>query len=621
MAADWGTFISNVSNKLTSQSIGSYEEMADFLRNEYISATVGKAASPFGQIHQKGNDDVMYESFKKGFKLLYEGGDLSFEDKKTSPEYVDLDVQPPTVDVSGAADQVDIDFRTWTEENASTIPDFTYSQFFSQYPNFPKDRNQAVIEIARKILHEFDGTSSYLQWMYSLRSGSYSDWGNLIMDQVLKLIKGETDRPLQVGDVVRGFAKYKSASTIYFVRTNWNGVINPSSYVTNSPPSGYIGLGSGYGYESKSLGDAFNLIKGDVNIDNNQEFSDTYQESVTRKNRDGKWKGDLIDGKITSLRNGKIEVSYFSKEYNRTLIKELIPGTVNRKLDVKEIVANLPSVLLSNKLLQEQHYMNPNKIPDYLTADFIRNFTYSKKYDAGYLRVYLKRWVSDSTLDDILKEFDDSYTYANDLTGILNKGILGTSVYRNNSRLFDNLNYQNSSNPYNTYDNDVYWWKQQRDWNKSAEYSAEEERYRNLRIRWINEIVYVARKKEDPDKPEDGYYVMAKGVLDYWKSCAQQPLSNEPGAPPCLFSAPQGGIYAPVYYGSQSMLGSNIKRAFNTGKRFSEQYEKQVASKMVASALAYSFSMHLLELKFIYQGGIPGPNGPIPMIGFIPIVY
>jgi hypothetical protein len=114
---------------------------------------------------------------------------------------------------------------------------------------------------------------------------------------------------------------------------------------------------------------------------------------------------------------------------------------------------------------------------------------------------------------------------------------------------------------------------------------------------------------------------MAKGVLDYWKSCAQKPLSNEPGAPPCLFSPPQGGLYVPIYYGSQTMLGSNIKRAFNTGKRFNQPYEKQIAAKIVASALAFSFAMHLLELKFIYRGGIPGPNGPIPMIGFIPLVY
>ena len=101
----------------------------------------------------------MYEGFKKGFKMLYEGGDLTFEEKKTNPAYADLEVEPPTVDISGAADQVDLDFRDWVEANKSTIPPFVYSQFFSQFPGFPKDRKQAVIEIARKILYQFDGTS------------------------------------------------------------------------------------------------------------------------------------------------------------------------------------------------------------------------------------------------------------------------------------------------------------------------------------------------------------------------------------------------------------------------------------------------------------------------------
>jgi hypothetical protein len=612
MAADWQTFISEVSSKLTSQSIQSYEEMADFLKSQYIKATVGKAASPFGQLHKKGKDKVMSDGFKKGFKILYEGGDLSFEDKKTSPEYVDLDVQPPTIDVSGAADQVDIDFRTWTEENASTIPDFTYSQFFSQYPNFPADRSQAVIEIARKILHQFDGTSSYLQWMYSLRTGAYSDWGNLIMNQVVKIVKSEVDKPLQPGDFVRGYAKYKNSDTVYFVKSA-NGRVNVNSHSTTEPPASY-----GSNTNAVGIKDAFNIIKGDFNIDNSQVYSDTYNERVSRTNHDGRWQGDIVDGKIVSITAGKIRVSYFSKQYNRNLIKELIPGTVNRKLEVKEIAANLPSILLSDKLLQEQHYMNPNKIPGYLTAQFITTFTYSPRYDAKYLRALLKTRssvLSESTIKSIEDEFDDSYQYADEIVNLFS-GNLSKSVF-----LARNTNYFSNTNSGIGSAFNFNWVKQQRDANKKNEYSAEEERYRNLKIRWINEIADAARKNEDPDKPEDGYFVMAKGVIDYWKSCSIQPLNKEPAAPPALFSPPQGGVYVPIYYGSQSMLGSNIKRAFNTGKRFNKPQEKQIAAKMVASALAYSFAMHMLELKFIYRGGIPGPNGPIPMIGFVPLVY
>ena len=584
MAADWGNFITNVSDKLTSQSIGSYEEMADFLRKEYISATVGKAASPYNETHIKGKDDVMFNGFKKGFKILYENGDLSFEDKKTSPEYADLDVQPPEIDISGAADQVDLDFRDWVEENKATIPPFVYSQFFSQYPNFPADRKQAVTEIARKILYEFDGSSSYLQWMYSLRTGSYSNWGNLIMDEVIKILKLETNRPLQPGDIVRGYAKYESEQ------------------------------------DNNANSELFNKASGDVNIDNTNRYSDTYRhiKSYGSDDLSNYWRGDLKEGKIVSISNKNkstsIFISYFDKKYNKNFIKELMPNTINRKISIRDISSNLPSVNITNQLFQEQHLSNPKKIPDYLTSRFITHFTYSK-YDGGYLRAMLREQnYSDSAIDKAELEFDDNYQYANEIVGLFSKkksnSIFSSSYSNAFNSIFGGSGTLNLS-----------WLKSRRDSNKLSQYSVEEERYRELKIRWINEIAEASRKNEDPDKPEDAYNVMAKGVIDYWKSCAQKPLTNEPGAPPCLFSPPQGGLYVPIYYGSQTLLGNNIKRAFNTGKRFNKSYEKQIAAKMVASALAYSFSMHLLELKFIYRGGIPGPNGPIPMIGFIPLVY
>jgi len=601
MAADWKTFISKVSDKLTSQSIQSYEEMADFLRNEYISATVGKAASPYGQTHVKGQDAIMFNAFKKGFKLLYEGGDLTFEEKKTNPAYADLVVEPPTIDVSGAADQVDIDFREWTEDNESTIPDFTYSQFFSQYPNFPADRTQAVLEIARKILHQFDGTSSYLQWMYTLRTGAYSDWGNLIMDQVVKFIKSEVDAPLKVGDVVRGYAKYRNTDTVYFI-TSRNGDINANSYTTTEPTNYWKGNSN---FAAKGLAEAFNIIKGDFNIDSRDLTSSAIQLS---KENPPFEKSDIVDGRIVSTSSGKIRVSYFSKRYNRNFIKELIPGTASKKLDVKEIAANLPSVLLSDKVLQEQHNRNPNKIPDYLTDQFITTFTYSPKYDIKYLRSVLNTRANDlgqRVIKSIEDEFDDSYQYADEVVNLLSGNLGRSGFFRRN------MSYFAGSGGFNF--NRI---KQVRELNKRNDYTVEEERYRNLKIRWINELADAARKNEDPDKPEDGYFVMAKGVIDYWKSCSVQPLSVAPAAPPAVIPTP--GIYTKIYLGSQSMLGSNIKRAFNTGKRIPE---KQIAAKMVASALAYSFSMHLLELKFIYLGAIPTPPGTAPMIGFVPLVY
>jgi hypothetical protein len=156
---------------------------------------------------------------------------------------------------------------------------------------------------------------------------------------------------------------------------------------------------------------------------------------------------------------------------------------------------------------------------------------------------------------------------------------------------------------------------------KLSAYKTEEERYRKLKIRWIEEIANEARKNEDPDKPEDPYYIMAKGVIDYWKSTISQPLSSSPPVPPAVILPPQGGKYLPIYYGSQTNLANYLRRAFNSGKRFKSAPEIPIASNLVATAIAFSFAMHLLELKFIYRGGIPTTGSPAPMIGFVPLVF
>ena len=585
MAASWDIFINRVASKLESQSIKSYEEMADFLRTEYINATVGKAASPYGQKHIKGKDNLIFNGFKSGFKILYDGGDLTFEEKKTSPEYADLDVQPPTVDVSDSADQVDLDFRDWVEENRSSIPPFTYSQFFSQFPNFPETKEQAVVEIAKKILNQFDGTPAYIQWMYSLRTGRYSNWGNMIMDEVLNILKRESERPLQIGDSVTALVKY-------------------------SPLVDLSSINDGY----------FELTTGDVDLDNTNKFSRSYDIiTINRKKVGGaEKKQDLINGKISSIEESgdqrTIKVSFFSKKFNRNFIREVIPSTVNRKIYISDVSSNLPSVNISDRIFQEQHRSNPGKIPNYLTSDFITNFTYSR-FDSRYLADFFKEsGFNDTYIKELEDEFEDEFRYADSLIKFFGADN-STSIF---SSKLGNLNgFSNPNDPTGVFRNI----QNRRQSNKIAEYLNEEERYRNLRIRWINEVADAARKTEDPDSPENGYNVMAKGIIDYWKSCGPQPLAKEPAAPPCTFSPPQGGSYIPIYYGSQTMLGNNLKRAFNSGKRFSEVYEKGVAARIVASAIAYSFAMHLLELKFIYRGGIPGPNGPVSMIGFVPLVY
>jgi hypothetical protein len=102
-------------------------------------------------------------------------------------------------------------------------------------------------------------------------------------------------------------------------------------------------------------------------------------------------------------------------------------------------------------------------------------------------------------------------------------------------------------------------------------------------------------------------------------STATKPFQPGPPIPPCMIPTP--GTYMPVYYGSQKKLAANIKRALNSGKYFEYPPTIQPATKVVASALAVAFSLHLLELKFIYMGQIYVGVSTAPMIGFVPVVF
>ena len=100
MPANWGSFISNVSIKLSLQSIqGAYDpegknvdDFATFLAGEYVSAVSGKAQTPFGNLHQEGKAEIIITAFKKAFKLLEEERSPTLEQKLKDPKYEDLKI-------------------------------------------------------------------------------------------------------------------------------------------------------------------------------------------------------------------------------------------------------------------------------------------------------------------------------------------------------------------------------------------------------------------------------------------------------------------------------------------------------------------------------------------------
>lgn len=484
MPANWSSFISNVSNKLSGQSIkGAYDpsgrdvdDFATYLADQYVLAISGKAQTPFGNLHQKGNTQIITSAFGRAFKLLEEQRSPTLEEKIKDPEYSDLKEDIPTVDNDAYLDKFDLEFLAWAEARGETIQDFTYSLFFSQFPNFPTTRSQQVLEIARRIVQKYDGTSDYIQWIYVLRfDPNYPDWTTEISDKALEIIKS-----------------------------------------------------------------------------------------------------------IGTSENKKIE-------------------------DFK----NLPNVNISKELFQEEHINDPGRIPDYMTRAFITKFTYDKDYDTELFKRLSNNSEVDSKfeLKNILTNAKLDKLFTGDIASFgvsqLNYLVKGTSLYSSSKAATENFLKGIAEA-------------------KDGSYTEEAKRFLELKRTYVQELADAENsnnKSEESNNSNDPYYIMASGVLAYWASTLQQPFSANPPVPPCVITAPLGGFYIPLYYGSRKRLAGYLKRALNTGKLFKTIPERRISSTAVATALAFSFAANMIEFKLIYNGGVTTPGGPVPMIGFVPAVF
>ena len=134
-------------------------------------------------------------------------------------------------------------------------------------------------------------------------------------------------------------------------------------------------------------------------------------------------------------------------------------------------------------------------------------------------------------------------------------------------------------------------------------------------------------KEELPDIPYqypsgDPYEELAEATITYWYLHLVQPFNKATPMLPALSVPPLMGFYIPIYYGSKTRLAKGLRRALNSGKSFDKLPATQPPAATVATALAATYALHLLEFKLIYLGGIPVPTVPfVPMVGFVPVVF
>jgi len=502
MPADWINFINNVGSTLTNQSIeGSYDpdppkpqinDFADYLVDQYILAISGKLQTPYGNTHIRGPEiaiNSMKTAFSNAFKLLENERTPTFEEKEKLEEYSDVKEELPETNENSSYEKFELEFLAWAEKNTSSIPDFTYSMFFSQFPNFPTSKDNQVLEIARRIVKKFNGTRDYLEWIYSLKisdtnTNFYSEWTLPVYNKVVSIIR---------------------------------------------------------------------------------------------------------------------EIS--GNDLSKTLTAADFQG--------------LRNINVSNDVFQEEHANNPSKIPIFLTESFITKFTYDPERNSGYFKKVIKGLNQLTPNNDIEKSLSDNIPLnkllkVSNLLDFLDEKLSAFPFF--GRAILDRNRTQQSQSEVNKVFKD-------REDSKLLYYRIEARRYWVLRERYVREIAEEAQAEDTSQAASltnDPYFIMANSVVNYWYSCPQ-PFAQVPPIPPTAIPTP--GTYVPIFYGSKVLLAKSLRKAFNAGKRFRKDYEKGISSRVTASAIALAFALHFLQFKLLYNGAIPTPGGPAPMVGFVPLVF
>ena len=614
MPAQWPKFIKNVSDRMSSPSgrNNTHENFALFLANEYFNA-VKTAQSPYGETHVSGVKTILDTGFVKGFnEIFYEEG-VSLEDKFKLPRFEDFnepvvvpnysnnvqceiencinlnkDLKVSFIDYRKSSKPEKIhDYRPFQFfslfESLCPIPfvedevDFTGGIDIEEFINNKLDEDQSIIDsvspdlFATLTIYGFNESVDY-KFLYSINGE----------DQPLERAEGgvfKTKIPTAVGEYTYVFKEvYSDGEDLSFIRA-----INKEAKVT-IPEKGepvIVNILEDESDQQPTTPKILDILNTDTLDLDNEEVKEYILNALTERlllQNDGTkeyhdWVKSLKYRTFSGFPSWIISLSRIV--YNRL---EDIIDTVKDQV-YEEIEDNITTGQ------QSTAFQNANNvIHNRFEIEEIRNNSKISKYV----------WQSNKKLDiDLPKWLDKEFIVAFTYDKFIDRSIVAQTASSSAALLAKT--------------------------SKIRKYDNEEDL-------WFDRITACVSNKDidktQDDSFEDGYDTLAKSIVDYWKSCAIQPLSKSPPVPPCNTTVPLGGIYVPIYYGNQSGLANKLRRALNTGKKFGKLgLNHRPPSVAVATAIAAACSLHLLELKFIYLGGITTPTSPIPMIGFVPVVF
>lgn len=642
MPAQWPIFINKVSAKLSSLSSSSIDEFAVFLAGEYFNS-VKTSQTMFGNIHQSGQKPILEEGFKKAFKKIYDEEDVEFESKFTNSKYADMFEKAPGPDTNF---DTYCELEKWTEKNKDNLEKFLFYPFFpstcptdvkppvtgeidfnlleeASKPGEPEKYVTMTISgftegIDYKLLYSINGedqplqiaTDNVLNVLAPIQNGSYiytfkgvygSD-GTTLLKEINKTITLEIkpDGVTVIDEIKDPFADKKPRNPIPEMSETdraKNIALRVAYQNDGSPAYGEwvdrldIGHNKEFGKKVKAevfkilgvKGSTYEQVKDSIARKKALKKAEAYRKDlIDRFNKQGNGGGvfgitkkDIEDGFKSELK--KYEKKYGEDLTESDLIKDILSEDKTlKKEDAIKKLYGLPKITtisnpINEYIFQEEHIDNKIRIPNWLTASDICKFVY---------------------VADIDKQMD-GYSDRN------NKNNDGTNSF------FDRFIWENAELKRNT--------------EKVLRYLAEKNKWYDLLRKWGNSMT---GNVEEDSQGGDGYEVMAQAIIDYWKSCAVQPFKPGPPITPCTSIPPLGGKYTPISYGNKSALAADLRKAWNTGKRFKRQPLTPVASKAVASAVAVACAKHLLGVKFLYLGGLIVPSGPpIPMVGVSPTTF